>query len=689
MDGVTRRRIRGVWIGVLLLVGIFTLQLLRLQSHGGAQSATTGKAATTYYMPVPAARGDLLDRNGTPLVADRACYDVSIINYIFLNNGVPNEKIRDLLALCDRLGTEPVDHLPVTRERPYAYTFDAYGATWRGYWNDYLDSKGWDREISAKNLMRRMREAYRIPEDWDDGTVRRVLGIRYELDLRFCTGLTHYALVHDADSEMLAAATALRDPGVTVSASTVREYKTHYCAHVLGQIGLMDETEWAQYKTLDYAMNAQVGKDGAEKAFERWLHASDGTRYVTVASDGKIVETHDAKEPVPGQNVMLTIDLPMQIAAEDTLARVVEDLRENGVGRDLEGRDVVGGAVVAIACKTGEVLVDASYPTFDPATYSENFKALSEDKNSPLYDRALLATYHPGSVYKPVTAIAAVDENGTGRWREITDRGVYRYYEKQGYVCNCHIYTSQGITHGTINMMEAISESCNYYFYEVGRETGIEKIDKVAAGLGLGSKSGAELPESAGVRANPDTKADLHSTENDRVWYHADTLQAAIGQSDNRFTPIQLAQYCATLANGGVRYRATFLSEVLKRDGSGRSYRQKPEVLSSYPISKEAQLAYREGMRLSATRGTGARFLRDYPVPVAAKTGTAQHGSGGSDNASFICYAPADDPEIAIAIYLEKGAQGGNLGQIARAILDQYFAKSSALPQEAAENTLQ
>ncbi len=534
-----------------------------------------------------------------------------------------------------------------------------------------------------------MREAYRIPEDWDDTLVRRVLGVRYELDLRFCTGLEHYALVRDANADMLAAAAALRDPGVTVSASTVREFRTHYAAHALGQVGLMTAEEWEQYKTMDYAMNAQVGKDGAEKAFEQYLHGSPGTRYVTVASDGRIVETHDAKEPIPGKNVMLTIDLPMQIAAEESLARVVADLRENGIGGLKEGQDVVGGAVVAIACKTGEVLVDASYPTFDPATYSESFKALSEDENGPLYDRALLATYAPGSIYKPVTAITAVDENGVGRFRKITDRGVYRYYEKLGYTCNCHIYTSTGRTHGTIDMMQAISESCNYYFYEVGREAGIDKIDKVAAGLGLGGTSGAELPEAAGVRANPESKSKLHTLAIDREWYGADTLQAAIGQSDNRFAPIQLAQYCATLANGGVRYRATFLSEVLERDGSGRAYRQSPEILSSYPISEEAQLAYREGMRMSAERGTGAKYLRDYPVPVAAKTGTAQHGSGGSDNASFICYAPADDPEIAIAIYLEKGAQGGNLGQIARAVLDRYFAKTTALPRESAENTLQ
>ncbi|MBR2366585.1 MAG: hypothetical protein IKA78_05380 [Oscillospiraceae bacterium] len=688
MDSVTRRRFRGIWIGTLLLVAVFTLQLLRLQRQGGVQSGTMGKAATTYYLSVPAARGDILDRNGTPLVADRACYDVSIINFVFLNNGEPNEKIRSLLELCDSHGVKTVDHLPITATRPYNYTTDEIGAVWRGHWHTFLDDKGWDREISAKNLVRRMRETYRIPEDWDDDLVRRVIGVRYELDLRFCTGLDHYALVRDADAELLAAASALRDPGVAVTASVVREYKTRYAAHALGQIGLMTAEEWADFKKQDYAMNAQVGKDGAEKAFETYLHATDGKRYVTVASDGRIVETHDTQAPVPGKNVMLTIDLPMQVAAEDTLARVVDDLRKNGIGAQSEGKDVVGGAVVAIACKTGEVLACASYPTYDPATYFKDFAKLSKDKDSPLYNRALLATYFPGSVYKPVTAIAAVDLNEAGRWRNITDLGVYRYYEKQGYTCNCYIYTSTGATHGTINMMEAISESCNYYFYEVGREAGIEKIDTVAAGLGLGEKSGAELPENAGTRANPETKKDLHSAQAEGDWYHADTLQAAIGQSDNRFAPIQLAQYCATLANGGVRYRATFLSEVLKRDGSEQIFRQRPEVLSRYPISEEAQLAYREGMKMSAKVGTGARFLSSYPVPVAAKTGTAQHGSGGSDNASFICFAPADDPEIAIAIYLEKGAQGGNLGQVARAVLDQYFAKSSALPQESAENTL-
>ena len=687
MDRVTRRRFRVIWIGILLIVGVFTLQLLRLQSQGGEKQGATGRAATTYYMTVPAARGDLLDRNGTPLVKERTCYDVDLVNFVFLNNGVPNEKIRDLLTLCDSLGAKTEDHLPITLKRPYAFTTEELNTVWRGYWNDYLDNKGWDREMTAKNLVRRMRETYRVPEDWDDETVRRVIGVRYELDLRFFVGLDHYAIVHDADAETLAAIMALHDPGIAVNAGTVREYKTRYAAHALGQTGPMTAEEWETYKKEDYAMNALVGKDGAEKAFENYLHGTDGTRYVTVASDGTVLETHDTKEPVPGQNVVLSIDLPMQIAAEDALARVVEDLRENGLGGNKEGQDAVGGAVVAISCKTGEVLVDASYPTFDPATFSEDFEKLAEDERSPLYDRALLATYYPGSVYKPVTAIAGVDELGSGRFRTITDRGVYRYYADQGYTCNCHIYTSTGRTHGTINMMEAISLSCNYYFYEVGRETGIESIDKVAAGLGLGERSGAELPESAGRRANPETKRSLHGGI-DSGWYGADTLQAAIGQSDNSFAPIQLAQYCATLANGGVRFRATFLHEVLKRDGSGRSYRQYPEMLSNYPISSEAQLAYREGMQMAAKRGTAATYLRDYPVSVAAKTGTAQHGSGGSDHASFMCYAPADDPEIAIAIYVEKGAQGGNLGQVARAVLDCYFAKSTDLPQETVENTL-
>ena len=686
MDRLTKNRIRVIFCMVFLVVSIFTFRLWRIYlSAGDTATQVVSKDAMTYAVTVPAARGTITDRNGTVLVQNRASYNVDIINFVFFSGEKPNEQIRSLISLCDEGGEAVIDNLPITRDRPYQYTKDESSSAALSHFSAYLKYKGWDAEVSAKNLIRLMKEAYRIPADWDDETARRVLGVRYELDLRYCVGMDNYSLAKDVSSATLAAVEELSIPGVTVGTAAVREYTTPYAAHILGRIGPMDANEWKTYKEQGYTMDALVGKEGLEQAFESYLHGQSGTKYTTVTADGAILESYYSKEPQAGNNVMLTIDIGLQAAAEEGLEKVIKDLQENGVGKNKEGKDAQGGAVVAFDVKTGEVLTCASYPTYDITKYSDYLTA----EGSPLYNRALLAQFPPGSIYKPVTAIAAIDENGTGRWREITDRGVYTYYEREGYTCNCHIWTSSGMTHGTINMMEALSDSCNYYFYEVGRETGITDIDKVAAGLGLGQKTGSELYEEAGVRANPQTKQERHTAAGTGDWYGADTLQAAIGQSDNLFTPIQMASYCATLANGGTRMDATFLKQVISWDSSKLVYAHQPEIASSYPLSDEAKACIVDGMILAAEEGTAATYLSDYPIAVAAKTGTAQHGSGGSDNASFICFAPAHDPQIAIAIYVEKGAQGGNLGQIARSMLDEYFARDTGLPTTPNENTVQ
>jgi len=686
MDRFSKNRIIVLLVLIGLTVGLFTFRLWRLYlDSGDASVKVESKDALTYTTTVQAARGNIMDRNGKILVRNRASYNIDIINFVFFSGDSPNQRLRELIALCDEGGETVIDNLPISVQRPYQYTKDKATSAQLQHFSAYMDYRGWDAEISAKNLVRLMKEAYRIPADWDDETVRRVLGVRYELDLRYCVGMDNYSLAKDVSSATLAAVEELSIPGITVSTTSVREYATKYAAHILGRIAAMDAEEWKTYKELGYSMDALVGKEGLEKAFEAYLHGQSGSKNTTVSTDGTILESYYTKEPQAGSNVMLTIDIGLQAAAEDGLARVIEDLQENGLDEEGSGKDAQGGAVVAVDVKTGELLTCASYPSFDISRYSDYLDA----EHSPLYNRALLAPLPPGSIYKPVTAIAAIDETGIGRYRDITDRGVYTYYAREGYTCNCHIWTSSGATHGTINMMEALSDSCNYYFYEVGRESGIGAIEKVAAGLGLGQVTGSELYEEAGIRANPKTKQELHGAAGVGDWYGADTLQASIGQSDNQFTPIQMAAYCATLANGGVKMKTTFLKQVVSWDSSSLVYAHSPQVMSTYPISEEALLCVREGMELAASEGTASRHLQGLPFTVAAKTGTAQHGSGGSDHASFMCYAPAEDPQIAIAIYVEKGAQGGNLGQIARAMLEEYFARQTSAPTTPAESTLQ
>lgn len=687
MERRIRFRIGALLMLIFLGLGAFAGSVYKMQAAAVAEDEAALGSTYTYYTQVSAARGNILDRNGNVLVTNRASYNLTITNYALFNSSDPNGSLLALAETCARLGVAYVDHLPVTLERPYAYTTDELSSAWRGYFRTYLRERGWDSDMSAENLIRQMRRAYSIPDEWTDEQVRRVVGLRFELSLRYYTTLETYTLCYDVPSDAMAALLELGTPGLAVETTSVREYATDLCAHILGSVGAMTSEEWSDYQQLGYSMNARVGKDGVEKAFENYLHGTDGTRVTTISSDGQIVEQHYSTEPVAGNNVVLTIDIGLQAVTEQALEDVILSLRENGVGSDHEGTDAKGGAMVVLDVKTGDVLSSASYPTYDLSTYSQNFNELLETPYSPMYNRVLLAPYDPGSVFKMVTAIAAIDFEGIGRYYEIEDKGLYTYYDDYQPAC---LLWKRGLTHGTINMMQALAESCNYYFYEIGRRAGIEAIDTVSKGLGLGEHTGIELPEEIGSRGNPETKKEVYADDPDRSgWYGADTLQVAIGQGDNKFTPMQLACYTAALANSGTRLRATYLRRVVSSDYTSVVMENEPEVESTLSMSDEALSCVREGMRMTVTSGTASSYLADYSVAVAAKTGTAQHGGLGSDNASFVCYAPYDDPEIAIVVYVEKGAQGGYLANAARAVMDAYFGKTEGLETVITENEVQ
>ena len=689
MDRMLRFR-TGVLLGLIAcVIVLYGVRLYKVQL-ASQDAPLLAEQTYTYDTTVAAARGSILDADGEVLVTSRTSYNLALVNFVLFSTDSPNERLLELVRLCGELGVAVTDHLPVSATRPYQYTAESLSATWQGYFATYCEKEGLDPAMSAEQLIRTLADRYRLPEGLSDAERRALVGVRYELDLRYDTygtNLENYIIAYDVPTEQLATILELGTPGLNVQASTARVYETEYCAHILGTVGLMDAEEYEYYETLGYPMNAVVGKSGLELAFEETLHGQDGILRTTVTADGQIVSQQYLREPEPGDNVMLTIDLDLQMAAEDALEEVILDLRENGVGSSEEGMDAEGGAVVVMEVGTGKVLASGSYPTFNLATYQQDYAALEEEPYGPLYNRAVQATYYPGSVFKMVTTIAMIDHGGIGRYYEIEDEGVYTYYES--YQPRCYYYTNTGLTHGILNVMQALSVSCNYYFFEVGRRTGIDAIEQVSEALGLGEKTGVEIPEESGYRAGPETKARLYADDpNNSGWYGGDTLAAAIGQSDNRFTPMQLCAYTATLASGGTRYRATFLDRVLASDYSGVISVTEPEVLGTCEISDEAMAAVREGMELAATEGTAASYFAGYPISVACKTGTVQHGSGGSDHASFVLYAPADDPQIAIAVYVEKGSQGGNLSRVTQAVMDVYFVADGGDVPATDENTL-
>lgn len=676
---------------IAVILGIFSVRLYQLQVTEAVDHSKKVQDSVTYETRITAARGEILDRDGTVLVGNRAAFNIILIREVLYSTDDPNSKLRALVNLCDRLGLEFIDHLPITRQKPYEYDFDSYNSTYNGYFKEFLYHRDWDGDISAAQFISRMRNRYNIPADWSEEEARAVISIRYELELRTFTILPSYELLNDVDTGSLASITELGIPGLAVVATTVREYYTDCAAHILGYIGDMDREQYEYYKEFGYEMDAKVGQAGLEAAFESELHATDGLKRTTIAMDGTVLHEEWVTEPKAGNNVELTIDLDLQALGEEALEATILDLRENGLnGKDL-AKDAEGGALVAMDVKTGEILVCASYPTYDLSRFFEDYNITKEQPYNPFFNRALMAEYPPGSVFKMVTTIAAVDSGTIHPLFEVYDEGVYKRFETQVYTPRCMLYTSTNgrATHQSINVMEALAVSCNYYFYEVGWMTGIDKIDEVAQALGLGEPTGVELYEETGRRANPETKKRLYSNDAS-VWYGGDTIAAAIGQSEHRFTPLQLCSYTCALANQGIRYEATFLRRVLSADYDELIMENEPTIASQLEISDLAYETIIEGMNMSTYiyNGTSNAVFSDYDIKVCAKTGTAEHGSGGSDNGSFVLFAPADDPVIAIAIYVEKGAQGGHLGNIAKALLDAYFSETNSIDTVPGENEL-
>lgn len=687
MERITRFRALALLVAFALLLGAFSVRMYAMQIMDAGDVVEHSSTYTSYYT-VKAARGDILDRNGNVLVSNEATYNLVFNNFVLMNSDDPNSNLLRLVQLCQTLGIEYIEHFPVSLARPYTYTLDQQSTTWQGYFQTYLSDMEIDSDVSAPRLMQALRRRYRIPDDWSDADARRVIGLRFELALRAdITNLPSYIFIENVEGEVLNAITELNIPGLEPEVSTVRVYNTTYAAHILGYLSAIDAESWPEYRDKGYSMDAYVGVSGLELAFEEELCGVDGQISRTVDKEGNVISQYYTKEPVAGNNVETTLDLPMQAAAEDAMAAVARELIENnGLNGNGNGADIEGIAVVALDVRTGEVLVCASYPTYDPATFRQMYNEIIEQDYNPLYNRALQAAYPPGSIYKMSVSIAGMESGAITRYTQIVDQGVFTKYD--GLSPMCLIYSRRGTTHGALTVSQALRDSCNYFFYELGDMLSIEAIDETAKGLGLGEPTGVELYEEIGVRANRETKAELYEGYNAN-WYNGDQILAAIGQSENKFTPMQMATYTATIANGGTRNACTFLSRVVSADYTRLVDESVPKVLSTVEMSKDTYEAIVEGMRLVVTEGTASSYFWGYnTVEVCGKTGTAEHGSGGSTNGSFVCFAPMNAPEIAIAVYGEKAGEGGNLSKVAMAIMDVYFSRDTASDIVTYENRL-
>jgi penicillin-binding protein 2 len=658
----------------ILLACVLLLALYSLQVVNRAAYREQGRSTITRVETVPAARGDILDRYGRLLVTNAVSYDIHIERSVLVTDEDPNGILLGLIELTEAGGIRHTDTLPITADAPFAFTeMDDIQAGRMADWLEHFELQ----ELSAPEVMDWMRNHYAVPEDYTPAQARLAVGVRWELELRTLFGIVDYVFAAGLDQEMIAAVSERCYPGVSITVGSHRVYRTPYAAHLLGRIGPINKDQVEKFTELGYPMNALVGQDGAEAAFEEYLHGVDGKRVTIRSAEGEILSSYYTEEPRAGADVTLTLDLSAQQVTEEALAAEIAKINADRVKKAKPGETVQlaqGGAAVVIQVGTGDVLAAASYPSYDLSEFLENYSQLVADPARPMFNRALQGRYAPGSTFKVVTATAALTEGIITPNTTIYDRGIIDEYEGITFTC----WTYPG-SHGTINVMEALQMSCNYFFYITGRSLGIAALDRYAAAYGLGQSTGIELYENTGVLASVEYKKEAIGED----WYVGDTLQAAIGQSYHLFTPLQLASYAATIASDGKRYANHMLYSVSGPQG----FRNPPELLSSVNASEDTYAVLREGMLMASRYGSASYVFGNYRIPVCSKTGTAQVSEDTVNNAVFIAFAPMEDPEIALAVVVENGANGYYLAEVARDIFDWYFTRE---PEAAPipENTL-
>ena len=530
--------------------------------------------------------------------------------------------------------------------------------------------------------MEELRVYYEIDPALSDAEARDLIGVRYELTLRSREiTYTAYVFAQDVQMPFIVKVTEAGLAGVSIDTTSTRVYNTPYAAHVLGRVTGIYSGEEDYYQDLGYSLDAKVGRGGVEQAFESYLHGTPGRRSIETDDQGKVVSgdenwavdeaTGEVLAPDPGDNVVLTLDIKLQEVVERALANGIEGLASE---------DTRGGAAVVVDM-TGGVLASASYPTYDPSTYGQSYNTLANDPLSPLLNRATQGLYPPGSTFKMVTGLAGLEEGIIEPDTEILDTGRYRFY--QDYQPMCWYYRDYGLTHGLETVTEAIRDSCNVFFFDVGRRLGDNVLAEYAAAFGLGEPTGIEIAESTGRMDCEETTLSLGIP-----WYDGLTLPISIGQGNSQFTPLQLANYVATLANGGTHYAAHLLKEVKSSDYSEVTYQYEPQVLNELDLDPENLSAVTEGMLLMTTEGSARSYFANLDIPVAAKSGSAQVSSATESNSLFVCFAPYDDPEIALAIVVERGGSGSLLSSIAVEILEYYFSSGGGMETVTQENTL-
>ncbi|MGN1112657.1 MAG: peptidoglycan D,D-transpeptidase FtsI family protein [Acutalibacteraceae bacterium] len=657
---------------VIAFFAVFVARLVDWQIVNGREYSELAARSTSYTVETAATRGEILDKNGEGLVVNTTHYKV-VLDKLYLDEDKRNETILRLIEILGKTGDKWEDTLPIELSTSGEYSYK------KGRDDDIstmlsIELLDLPSDTTAEACIEQFAKRYQIDGQHSKTELRNLISVRYNMEICGFSNSTPYDFAKDISENAVSAVSENTQgvSGVEVQTYLIREAKDADLApHLLGALGSITEDEYKELSKQDdtYTQNDRVGKFGIELACESYLKGTAGAKIIRKNADGVIVDTVETIDAKPGDTVYLTIDSKLQKTAVKSLetnvkaAKALGEANAEAYGKTGFGEDCETGAVVMLDVSDFSVLAAASYPTYDLNKYSQYgdyYIKLEEDENSPMYNRAFVGSFACGSVFKPCVALAALEEGVIDADKEIFCSQYYDYYPTN--VVECMHY------HGNLNVTGALTQSCNYFFAETGRLLGIDTMYLYAERFGLGEYTGVEVEESKGFLAGRDSTS----------WVPGNTVQAAIGQSDNAFTPLQLATYAATVANNGTRLKTHLIDKITnyERTETIADY-SASAVVEECGISEENMKLVQNGMLRVTTDedGTAYSVFGDYKVKVAAKTGTAENA--GSDHTTFICYAPYEKPEVAIAVVIEHGAKGQFSMQVAKDLLDTYFEHAS------------
>ncbi len=661
-------------VGIILLIQLFNLQIVH-----GEEYRETSNTRLTRESVLKAARGSIKDRTGVDLVANEIGFGLEIYR-TKVDDETLNKAIETAIRILEENNDKYVDNLPIKIE-PFAFSYQEQSTI-----DDWKETYEIDKSYSAEQTFYHLKERYKITTE-DNQLARNIMAIRYEITRN---GYSAIRSVKIASNISRNSAVKIREQnselaGINVFTQPIVTYKMgNLASHVLGYVAAIDSEEYETRKDT-YSNDDIIGKMGIQYVFEDYLKGKDGIKQLDMSVDGTITDEYVTEEAVAGSDVVLTIDANLQKVAEEALEKNMKDIRAGKFG---DKHDADAGAVVVMNVKTGEVLSLVSYPDYTPELFRDGIDQKTYDsylKGDNFYNRAVSGSYAPGSTFKMAVALAGLETGKITPTTYINDIGIY----PRAYNPVCWYYTSYGSGHGYLNVSQAITQSCNYFFYEVGYRVGIDDMARYASYLGLGNKTGIELSgETSGTQANPQTAKEIDNAD----WYEGDTLSAAIGQSYNSYSPVQMAKYISMLANGGKNIDVTLIKSIIRPDGTevpreeiDKYVSQKlgttNETVEDLNIKPENIQAILKGMKgvTSEYGGTAYSTFADFDIDVGGKTGSAQTEENGKEDAHawFLGFAPYDDPEIAVAVIVEHGGTGGYTAEVAKKIMAEYFGMNA------------